>query len=45
MSSVILLPALIGIFWGAPLIARELESCTYRLSWTQSGLPGRVGWR
>jgi hypothetical protein len=33
---VILLPALIGIFWGAPLIARELETGTYRLSWTQS---------
>jgi hypothetical protein len=32
----ILLPALIGIFWGAPLIARELETGTYRLSWTQS---------
>ena len=33
---VIVLPALIGIFWGAPLIARELETGTYRLSWTQS---------
>jgi hypothetical protein len=32
----ILLPALIGIFWGAPLIARELETGTFRLSWTQS---------
>ena len=32
----IVLPALIGIFWGAPLIARELETGTYRLSWTQS---------
>jgi hypothetical protein len=30
------LPALIGAFWGAPLIARELESGTYRLAWTQS---------
>ncbi len=29
-------PALIGIFWGAPLIARELEAGTYRLAWTQS---------
>ena len=28
-------PALIGIFWGAPLIARELETGTYRLAWTQ----------
>jgi hypothetical protein len=29
-------PALIGIFWGAPLISRELEMGTYRLGWTQS---------
>jgi hypothetical protein len=27
---------LIGLFWGAPLIARELESGTHRLAWTQS---------
>jgi hypothetical protein len=33
---VILLPAIIGIFWGAPLIARELETGTFRLAWTQS---------
>jgi hypothetical protein len=32
----VIAPALIGIFWGAPLIARELETGTYRLSWTQS---------
>jgi ABC-2 family transporter protein len=31
-----LAPALIGLFWGAPLIARELETGTYRLSWNQS---------
>jgi hypothetical protein len=30
------LPGLIGIFWGAPLVARELETGTYRLAWTQS---------
>jgi hypothetical protein len=29
-------PALIGAFWGAPLVARELETGTYRLGWTQS---------
>jgi hypothetical protein len=29
-------PALLGLFWGAPLLARELESGTYRLAWTQS---------
>jgi hypothetical protein len=29
-------PALIGVFWGAPLIARELETGSYRLAWTQT---------
>ena len=29
-------PALIGIFWGAPLVARELETGTHRLAWTQT---------
>lgn len=32
----ILLPALLGAFWGAPLVAREFESGTFRLAWTQS---------
>jgi ABC-type transport system involved in multi-copper enzyme maturation permease subunit len=26
----------LGIFWGAPLLTRELEAGTYRLAWTQS---------
>jgi hypothetical protein len=30
------IPALLGMFWGAPLLARELESGTHRLAWTQS---------
>jgi hypothetical protein len=29
-------PALLGMFWGAPLVAREFESGTFRLAWTQS---------
>jgi hypothetical protein len=28
-------PALIGIFWGTPLISREFETGTHRLVWTQ----------
>ena len=36
------LPALLGLFWGAPLIARELEAGTHRLVWTQSVT--RVRW-
>ncbi|MGH3217794.1 MAG: ABC transporter permease subunit [Streptosporangiaceae bacterium] len=33
---ILLCPAVIGIFWGAPLIAREIETGTYHLAWTQS---------
>src|SRR5689334_3151653 len=36
-----LAPALLGVFWGAPLVARELESGTYRLDWNQSATRGR----
>jgi hypothetical protein len=31
-----LVPLLAGLFWGAPLIARETERGTHRLAWTQS---------
>jgi hypothetical protein len=31
-----LAPAVIGAFWGAPLVARELEAGTHRLVWNQS---------
>lgn len=31
-----LVPAVVGVFWGAPLVARELESGSYRLAWNQS---------
>ena len=33
---ILIAPALTGIFWGAPLIARELETRTFNLAWTQS---------
>lgn len=33
---VILVPVLAGVFWGAPLVARELETGTHRLVWNQS---------
>jgi hypothetical protein len=29
------LPLLVGLFWGAPLVAREVEHGTHRLVWTQ----------
>jgi hypothetical protein len=31
----LILPMLAGMFWGAPLVARELEHGTHRLVWTQ----------
>jgi ABC-type transport system involved in multi-copper enzyme maturation permease subunit len=31
----LVLPMLAGMFWGAPLIAREIEHGTHRLAWTQ----------
>ena len=35
-SVLIGVPGFIGAFWGAPLLARELEAGTHRLAWTQS---------
>jgi hypothetical protein len=32
---VLLVPLLIGMFWGAPLASREFETGTFRLAWTQ----------
>jgi hypothetical protein len=29
------LPLLMGLFWGAPLVAREVEEGTHRMIWTQ----------
>ena len=34
--------ALIGAFWGAPLVAREIETGTFRVAWNQS--VGRNRW-
>ena len=33
---VVVFPALVGLFVGAPLLARELQHGTHRLAWTQS---------
>lgn len=38
---VLVLPALVGLFWGAPLITRELEAGTHLLVWNQSITRGR----
>ena len=37
-----ILPGLIGVFVGAPLVAREFESGTFRFAWTQGR--SRVQW-
>lgn len=44
-----LAPLLVGVFWGAPLLAREFERGTHRLAWTQSvtrprWLSAKLGW-
>jgi ABC-2 family transporter protein len=31
-----LLPAVVGVFWGVPLVSRELESGTHSLVWNQT---------
>ncbi len=31
----LVLPLLVGLFWGAPLVAREVEQGTHRFAWTQ----------
>jgi hypothetical protein len=36
LALILLAPAITGIFWGAPLIARELETRTFALAWNQS---------
>ena len=38
----LVVPALVGMFFGAPLVARELETGTFRLAWTQSAT--RIRW-
>jgi hypothetical protein len=35
-TALVAVPGLIGAFWGAPMISRELEHGTHRLVWTQS---------
>jgi ABC-type transport system involved in multi-copper enzyme maturation permease subunit len=41
VSSLILVPVVVGVFWGAPLLAKEFERGTHKLMWTQSVSRGR----
>ena len=37
----LVLPAIVGVFWGGPLVSRELEHGTHRMVWMQSVTRGR----
>lgn len=39
---VVVVPGIVGAFWGGPLVASELESGSFRLAWTQD--VSRVRW-
>jgi hypothetical protein len=39
--TIFVLPALLGAFWGAPLVARELEAGTHNLVWNKGITRGR----
>jgi ABC-type transport system involved in multi-copper enzyme maturation permease subunit len=36
IAVVMVVPGIIGLFWGAPLVTREIEAGTHRLVWNQS---------
>jgi hypothetical protein len=36
LGILLLAPALVGVFWGAPLVTREAEARTFPLAWNQS---------
>ncbi|HZU20260.1 MAG TPA: hypothetical protein VE982_03475 [Gaiellaceae bacterium] len=36
LRALVIVPALVGVFVGAPLLAREFEHGTYRFAWTQA---------
>ena len=45
----VVVPCLLGVFWGGPLVARELETGTSQFAWMQSITRGRwltvkIGW-
>jgi hypothetical protein len=48
-AAVVVVPCLLGVFWGGPLVARELETGTSQFAWMQSitrrrWLAVKVGW-
>jgi hypothetical protein len=49
ISLTVVVPCLLGVFWGGPLVAREIETGTNQFAWTQGTtrrrwLTVKVGW-
>jgi hypothetical protein len=49
VSLTVVVPCLLGVFWGGPLVARELETGTSQFAWMQSitrrrWLTVKIGW-
>jgi ABC-type transport system involved in multi-copper enzyme maturation permease subunit len=49
ISLTVVVPCLLGVFWGGPLVAREIETGTNQFAWTQGTsrrrwLAVKVGW-
>jgi hypothetical protein len=49
VSLTVVVPCLLGVFWGGPLVAREFETGTSQFAWTQSitrrrWLAVKIGW-
>jgi hypothetical protein len=49
ITATVVVPCLLGVFWGGPLVAREFETGTSQFAWMQSITRGRwlttkVGW-
>jgi hypothetical protein len=49
VTATVVVPCLLGVFWGGPLVARELETGTNQFTWMQSvtrsrWLTVKIGW-
>jgi hypothetical protein len=49
ISLTVVVPCLLGVFWGGPLVAREFETGTNQFAWTQGisrrrWLTAKIGW-
>lgn len=49
VTATVVVPCLLGVFWGGPLVAREIETGTTQFAWVQSvrrsrWLTAKIGW-